>query len=693
MAVDYKRHKAAMGRRMQEASEVGRDIGIELKGGKIQKIKIAAPLNRARRLRCSKDLVKFMRAYFPAIFKHPFSDDQLDVIRISKRVVKTGGLFAEALPIASGKTSIVLVTAMWALMCVHRSFCGLVGATGPRAEKQLLAAIARQLMVNDLLLQDFPAIVYPFRCLHGIGARAPGQLYQGEPTYIEFGKKKLVFPNVKGSRASGAVIQAVGLTGDVLGMIHTSATGAIMRPDIMLVDDPQTAKSAKSDTETSFRESIVNGDVVGRAGPDVQVAAFCCLTCKKIGDLADRLLDHELHPEWQGQRKQLVYAWSKRQDLWDEYARLRRIGLSMGDEGKAATKYYKKHRRAMDKGVKVAWKYRKRPGELSAIQNAYNLLIDHPDTFPSEYQNAPADATSMDRAPLESKDILMKVNVFPRGQVPEGYTLLTAGMDVRGSELHWMVKAFGDGFSSSTIDYNIVPLPRHKDGAEAMRALGLKEIVDRILLQDYLSESGRLHRVTRMGIDSGWVAREIYRFWRQSVHRARLLPTKGHGFKAYRIPSKIAERDYGSGWYVKETPQRDAVICHISVDEWKTHLDERLRTAPGGLGCMDLFGIEPQTDIMPRRDANHRELSDHFTAEKPFKDTTRHGDEYIRWEQSPRPNHFWDCAVICEVMASIEGAKIAGVDPKLMGQRKAPRGKRVGTSKRGGGTRPRSRYG
>jgi len=125
--------------------------------------------------------------------------------------------------------------------------------------------------------------------------------------------------------------------------------GAI-RPSLVLLDDPQTRQSAASLTQTRRRMELLNGDVLGMAGPGEQIAAV--LTCTKIydADLADQVLDREKNPEWDSECTKLVYAFPTNETLWDEYANVRRA-----EDHTAATDFYRRHRDAMDAGAVVAW--------------------------------------------------------------------------------------------------------------------------------------------------------------------------------------------------------------------------------------------------------------------------------------------------------------------------------------------------
>jgi hypothetical protein len=67
---------------------------------------------------------------------------------------------------------------------------------------------------------------------------------------------------------SGAVVSASGLTGEgIRGSLLTLTTGEMVRPDLVLLDDPQTHESAHSQTQNVTREQLVGADVLGMAGP------------------------------------------------------------------------------------------------------------------------------------------------------------------------------------------------------------------------------------------------------------------------------------------------------------------------------------------------------------------------------------------------------------------------------------------
>ncbi len=172
-------------------------------------------------------------------------------------------------------------------------------------------------------------------------------------------------------------------------MKYKRADDETVRPSLVVLDDPQTSESARSLSQSQARESILAGAVLGLAGPGRKISGIMPCTVIKPGDMADRILDREKHPQWQEERMKMVYAFPPNQKLWDRYAEIRAEDMRMGGDGSRATEFYREHRQEMDAGAEVAWADRHHEDELSGIQHAVNLKLRDEATFWAEYQNQP----------------------------------------------------------------------------------------------------------------------------------------------------------------------------------------------------------------------------------------------------------------------------------------------------------------
>jgi len=655
---------------MRDRRSEARDIG-----------KCLSPLNPERHESCRLDLERFLTTYMPARYFAPFSEDHRHVIHKIQTAILEGGLFAEAVFRGFGKTEILIGAAMWAALYGHRRFIPLLAASRALAEDRLISSIKAELETNKLMLEDFECVCKPARALEGLTHRCPGQLSDGKPTRIQWSTAAISLPvvDVWQRRADGkaptkhrpavsasVVIRAFGLRAGFRGLAHTTPDGETVRPEFVAIDDPQTEESAASPAQCAKREKLITRTVLGLGGHFRRLAGVMCATIIRKGDMADRLLDHELHPEWQGQVLPMVRKWARRhEDLWlGKYASLRRQDLLDEQGGREAaegeaTEFYRQHRAEMDEGCVVAWEHCYSEGELSAIQHAYNALIDKGDAaFAAEYQNQPFDEEGTgDEPPLEPRDVLEKCNGLPAGIAPHGSSLVVASIDVRKPQLHWVVCAFGAGFSGHVLEAGMRPYlvagTRASGGLEGALTTALNVEIDRLCGRAWSVEGGGELRIGLLLVDSGWKSRTIYTCLRRHKAAAVLTPSKGEGGELdLRTPKTVPARDRGDCWHVMLNRERDARLLTYTTDHWKSFTAERIRTPAGGRGALTLWGENTQA---------RWSLAEQLTSERAHPKQRRTGETFEKWKVLPgRPNHWWDCLVGCHVAAARMGIALDG---------------------------------
>jgi len=634
----------------------------------------------ARRAMACADLRFFCETYFAAALYRAWSEDHLRVIAKIERAVKEGGLFAFAMPRGTGKTSLARVSALWAVLAGYRPFVCLIGGSQERAV-ELLAPIRKAILENGLLQADFPEAIYPLRCLQNNARRQIGQHIDGRPTYSTWAVDKLVFPTVEGSACSGSVIAVTSLDANMRGQQHTRMDGQVVRPSLVLLDDPQTRQSARSPSQTKYRLQLLSGDVLGMAGPGESIAAV--LTCTKIydGDLADQVLDRKAHPEWQGECTKLVYAFPSNEKLWDEYAGIRAEGLRAGKGIDPATDFYRQHQAEMDAGAVVAWPDRYDENtEASAVQHAMNLKLRDEEAFFAEYQNEPV-AEQLDEDVLTPDQVAAKTNGRPRGQVPLGCTHVTAFIDVHDKLLFWCVCGWEEGFTGYVLDYGTYPDQRRRyftlrdakrtlgracpgAGREGAVQAGLEKLAADLLGRPWERTDGAEMRIERLLIDSGYLPGVCNNVCHKVGSVAML--SKGVGIRAGNKPMAAYQRRpgerHGHNWYVPNV-SRSNEFRHVAIDTnyWKTFVHARLATAAGDKGCLTLFGREPE---------EHRLFAEHIAGAETRVVTEGRGRVVHEWRLKPsKPdNHWLDCLVGCAVAASMCGAKL-GVEAATGGRR------------------------
>ncbi len=623
-----------------------------------------------RRAKCKADLALHLKTYFPAIYRLPFSKNHYRVIEKLQEVTTVGGCYALAMPRGEGKTSICIGACSWAILNAYRKFSVMLGATDRHAAKMLLA-IKIQFSSNPLLLADYPEVCYPIFKLEGQARKAGGQILNGEPTKIDWKNNIAIMPTVPVSEASGSIIMIGGITSAVRGLFHMTEAGEFLRPDMVILDDPQTDESAKSLQQCEDREGILSGAVLESAGPDKTIAVAMPCTVIRRGDMADRILDRSIYPDWNGTKMKRMDSMPTRLDLWEKYKEVREEDFRADGDGTKATTFYEANRAAMDEGGSPSWPERFKPGEISAIQSAMNVFLRAPEVFAAEHQNEPLDPSALP-GELTADQICRKVNQLPRGVAPLSATALTMFVDVQGKILYYAVCAWDEKFTGHVVDYGTYPdqqrinytasdppRPLSKvtgaGGLEACLLAGLIAINDAFIQRDWRREDGTSMRVSRCLIDANWneSTDTVYDFCRR-VPGGVAMPSHGKSVLSGHAPMdawKVAPGDrHGTGWRIPAAKGKRAVQhCMMDSNFWKSLVMQRLGLAEGNRGSLMLFNAKPEFHAM---------FAQHILAEIGVKVTGK-GREVVEWRERRKgaDNHWLDCLYGCAAAASTLGLR------------------------------------
>ncbi len=677
-------HREHMAEVMRAKSAAGREIGPPC----------LVRINVERIESCRLSLQSFCETYLAGWFPLAWSPDHLKAIARLEGCILRGDRYALAMMRGGGKTSLCRAAILWAILYGHRSYGVLVAATDDIAKENLLSKIKDALETNELLDCDFPYVTHPIRSLERITIRAHGQTCNGESTRIGWTDNHIVLPTVPGWHTSGAVIFSAGLTGSKLrGPSASRSDGTIMRPDVVLLDDPQTDESAVSPSQNATREKLIKGAILGMAGPKKKIAVMMACTVIAPGDLAERFLDRDRNPTWQGERSKMLYSFPSNLQIWERYFEIRKMSTLAGNSGREATEFYAEHREEMDAGAVPGWVERFEENDLSAIQTAMNIWHDNPRAFAAEHQNDPmSDDDGSSLVELNADELCAKLTKVPRRIVPRTGQRLTCGIDVQGKILFYLVAAWDESFGGSVIDYGSYPRQNRayftKDDAAPSLAdvfpglvetarlyKGLRILTDELMSKVWEQEgTGAQLKIERCLIDSGWNPDAVYQLCRESQFAASLTPSKGYGITAAKVPvSEWPKKDFerrGWNWILSAPERGKGRLCKIDTYLWKSFVSERLRAPQATPGCLSLFGDRPY---------EHQLLADHLTAEFRII-TTGRGRKLEEWQQRPgrKENHWWDCLVYATVGASLQGliwnaASAAGEPSRAQAQPKKKR--------------------
>ena len=662
----YEARKEKARLRNEEMSKSGRDIGPLPEVVSPERKELGKPCLRT-----------FCETYFPGTFSLNWSKDHLELLKKIQAAVLLGGLFAFALPRGSGKTSISERGCLWAILYGHRSFPVLIGSD-EAAAMSMLDSMKNELSGNEMLLEDFPEAVFPIHCLEGISHRTNGQLLNGKRTQMRWTGKAIIMPTVEGSPSSGAIFWVAGITGRIRGMKLTRPDGKTVRPDFVIVDDPQTNESARSPSQVQNRIQILKGDVLGLAGPGEKIPVLMPCTVIYPDDLADKMLNREKNPRWQGQRTKLIYKFPDDEDLWEEYDTLVSNAYQSGMEPEAVSdvsrEFYLEHQESLEKGAEVAWAERFNEDEVNAIHHAMNLYLRDRYSFFAEYQNDPKPIDYGQESQLTVEEVQAKINGLNRYQVPIGATHLNAFIDVQKNALYYVIMAWEENFTGYVVDYGTYPEQKRQffkmrdirdtlavrapgAGMEASIYAGLEELTNALLSKSFSQDGGTEIRISQCVIDANWglSTDTVYSFCNRSAHSAVLTPSHGRFIGASSQPlstyKKKPGEKVGNNWRITNVSGKRQVK-HILYDTnfWKSFVQARLAVRMGDPGCVSIFGNKPEV---------HHLFAEHMYAEYSVK-THGRGREVNEWKIRPEQfdNHWFDCVVGCAVAASVDGSKL-----------------------------------
>ncbi len=686
-AEKYNAHKKAANERQKEISEEGREIG---------------PLPDCARPdlveKCRHNLLEFMLTFGeyerPPAFPDPFSDAQLYAIQAVQETMIHGGSRPLCLPRSFGKTTICEWGMLWALAYGYQHFILIIAAKKEIAS-QILQNVEKIMTDNEMFIACFPALCYPIARLENARGRAPGQTLDGNYTKIKMNSQMLICPTVSGAPSSGAIVTISGLDSAVRGL----KVGA-ERPTCVLVDDPQTERSAASVTQTEKRWNLLSGCIKGLVGHGKTLAMVATITVQNPEDLSEKILT-----EWGGQRFSMLRTMPENLDLWKEYDKLHKIGIqnyiSMKDRVKESNAFYLSHRAEMDAGAEAEWEtHYAKATEFSAIQHAMNLYFDNRKTFYAEYQNQPL-AIFDESTNLTREQILRKILPVPRYSVPIDCERVTVGIDIQQDCLYWVTAAWGGGFRGHVLDYgrfpgNMQTIQSHYFGVSEKDAfyMALMELCPLLQSRTFPKEDGSQLAVTRGLIDAnrGLFTPQVRRAcwdmqrrsggasaWEQTPSTLEALMARneelnssvpitnlvwepvfgwGKGATADFCRGQIkAGEERGDGW--QRLPLLPAnLVRHTRYDTnyWKSNIRTFFQSPIGGSGSLTIF----DGDEYVHYNFIQQMLSERSSILKGPRGTID------QWTMIPgRENHLWDCLTMAAVANAACGGLLATSTPNV----------------------------
>lgn len=629
-----------------------------------------------RRTRLEKDVRKWLRHYFPEVFEYDFTANQTAIVDAILTAATEGGDQSIAAPRGDGKTSIAECVIVYCVLKGILLFPVIFSATGDDAER-ILGNIKQRLEENERLVEDYNEVCGPAKALEGQPNRANGQVVYGNIGSVEFGDtrskirwsgRQVVLPTiaVKGSRATGSVIATRGLDAAVRGLRYLTK-----RPDLAVIDDPETRDIAGSDDDRQRHklELKIDQDIAGCAGQTRRLARVVLTTIMSRKSLSYKLTDPEQKPSFRGKRFRYMMQLPERLDLWDEFVSLTQTDWRAEPKTRVAHEFYLNHRDLMDAGAVVGNPYRRGDRvEVSAIESYFvEVARIGQESVSTEYDNDPPEETGPVESGITSHLILQHLSGYDRCVIPPGCTVVTQGVDVGKYALHFVVRAWrpdGTGFVIDKGVQDVAGTTIGQDmGVEHAILQALRARMEKANDGSYRTIDGEVVPVSLTLIDAGYKTDAVYAFCREAGLSCR--PAMGIGKSAgcvrvhfQDVTRASKDRKPGDHWFLSRQ-SRGAWLVNMDADYWKAWEHARWLTATDKPGTMFLYGTA-SPEVGRRRgryEVEHFTYSKHLCAEVEVEEPIK-GVLVRRWRAKSDTNHFFDASYMTNVAANMRGIRL-----------------------------------
>ena len=591
-------------------------------------------------------------------FTRDFYPHQRRMIQAIYERAQYGGSKAFAAPRGDGKTEICTAMIVYVMLAQLVDYPVAVAATTKLAH-DIFRDVKYHFESSESLAADFPEVCDPIKALEGAPQRAAKQHVGGELTRIEWSRDRIVLPRVPGSPYGDYCMNYYGLDAAIRGVRIRGK-----RPKLVLVDDPETRESAKSDMQIRDREQMLDRDVGGLGGQGGNVSVVAITTCQNRKSLSWKLTGEDINgskikPAYEGERFAAIKEWPKNAGMWDDYIAQRKVDQNDGDPyGSKATQLYLDNREAMDEGCEVInpgrFDRRPRPDgeprEHSNLQHCYNFIADNGlPAFLAEYQNEPEPEEEVKTAGVTAGMVISRTNLFSRGEVPEQAEAITSGIDVGKYGSHWVKVAWWGNAIGAIVDYGVME-------TYGLNVKSSEQSVERALLaafqswsEDQLAKDPPLLSF----VDSGDFTDAVYSFTRTAG--APFFPCKGFEGWNFRVPEESPTKKPFISAYASQLEHAGVWLYNLDSWHWKNWVHARFSVNP----------IESENFVdgslslwQPENNKEHLSFAKHITAEElqevfePGKGVKKH------WAKVARNNHWLDALAYACAAASCVGIRL-----------------------------------
>lgn len=557
---------------------------------KSRDIKIPAIKDPIRRARAESDPIYFMKTYLPQWFIVEFSETHLKVINTFVNAINNNEKALAVLARSSGKTTIAKALLLWRIMTTPEQYVVLICASDKQA-KLHMQSIKEELQFNTILCEDFPEVCEVFKRIGGSAIRANFITVHGKDANAVATASELRMPYSPTSKVYGNTLQITTIRSSFRGMnIRNAKSGLINRPNILLMDDIISDKSARSIDEQDNLEELVNAGVQNLAGHGHGMAILMCGTIINANDIIARFSNTEVNPQWHAQKFPAILQYPETWDsLWDQYFKIRFEEDKNNDSlHTKSNNFYKLNKVDMTKDFKVYWDIYDASTEIDCYQHwALKYYSIGKSAFATEYQHQPRQ-TAGPMFHIDPETVIKNLNNRQLFKTANDQNIITVGVDVNTNYgLSWVMLASSKTLCTSVIGHGVFATNGeyiyNAAKSEESEADCLKR--EMINLLDNLSEAPIYNmdnvklKISAIAIDIGYMSTALQKLCLEigtskKYGETLIIPIRGRNEESHFSPKNVIKR--GHNWAVVKIDNHTnfAPVLTTNADYWKENTQQ-----------------------------------------------------------------------------------------------------------------------
>ncbi len=389
-------------------------------------------------------------------------------------------------------------------------------------------------------------------------------------------------------------------------------------------------------------------------------------------------------PAFSGERIAAIQTWPTRTDLWAQYIDLRQAGKRELTEegrprdvfGREAHALYLANFEEMNDGAVLANPYNFESDLLadgtqkqcSSLQRCYDYIADTGmESFQTEHQNDPPEESGPIESGITPTRVQRQLSGYDRRVVPPDCVLITQGIDVRKTMLHWVVRAWRKDGTGFTIDYGTHATTgtvyRLDEGVDIAVKRAILERMERYHETEYTDRDGKPVKLDDLTlIDAGWRTTAVYAACAEAG--LGVMPLMGFGKSAgccqanFSPAQKVThDRKPGDGWNLAKKGK--LWLVESDADRWKAWEHDRWMTATERPGTMQIFGrVNTDPSRLSDDERLHYEYALHICAEVEVEEVVK-GVMRRKWKPKSESNHFLDASCYADTAANMRGIRLS----------------------------------